>query len=57
MSETILLKNMYNNPSATIANVDGSLLEVDEKENSRHFEEFYEDVFQELSNFLERLKR
>jgi len=53
MSETILLKNMYNNPSATIANVDGSLLEVDEKENSRHFEEFYEDVFQELSNFGE----
>jgi len=40
MSETILLKNMYNNPAATIATVDGSLLEIDEKENMKHFEEF-----------------
>jgi len=53
MSETILLKNMYNNPAATIATVDGSLLEIDEKENMKHFEEFYEDVFSELSNFGE----
>jgi len=49
MSETVLLKNMYQNPSAKI--VDDSSLEVDDAENVKHFEEFYEDVFSELSSF------
>jgi len=51
MSETVLLRNMYSNPAATMLTVDGSSLEIDDKENMKHFEEFYEDVFSELSNF------
>jgi len=53
MSETILLRNMYSNPAATMLTVDGSALEIDDKEIMKHFEEFYEDVFSELSNFGE----
>lgn len=51
ISETVLLKNMYQNPLASAVSVDGSALEMDDKELQHHFEEFYEDVFTELSNF------
>lgn len=51
ISETVLLKNMYQNPLASAVSVDGSALEMDDKELQHHFEEFYEDVFTELGNF------
>jgi len=51
ISETVLLRNMYQNPAANALQVDGSSLEMEDKEVQSHFEEFYEDVFTELSNF------
>lgn len=42
---------MYQHPSVQIAKADGSSLETDDKEAQQHFEEFYEDVFYELSKF------
>lgn len=64
-SPTILLKNMYVNPAAHMSIVDGTALgntfclfsdllnwvEYDEKENLEHFEEFVQDIYQELSKF------
>eukprot|EP01098_Paradermamoeba_levis_P004135 TRINITY_DN1797_c0_g1_i3.p1 TRINITY_DN1797_c0_g1~~TRINITY_DN1797_c0_g1_i3.p1 ORF type:complete len:300 (+),score=48.43 TRINITY_DN1797_c0_g1_i3:493-1392(+) len=44
---------MYQNPVAQMVNVDGSALEHDEKELQQHFEDFFEDVYNELSNFGE----
>ncbi len=42
---------MYQNPAHAIARADGSALETDDKDMQQHFEEFYEDVFYELSKF------
>jgi splicing factor U2AF subunit len=44
---------MYHNPAAHMAIVDHESLEYDEKESQEHFEEFYEDIFTELSKFGE----
>jgi hypothetical protein len=42
---------MYQNPAAHLAAVDGHNLEVNDADSAKHFEEFYEDVFYELSKF------
>lgn len=46
-SPTLLLANMYQNPMAQGA----AALNIDEKLLRDHFEEFYEDVFEEFSQF------
>lgn len=54
-SETILIDHMYKDAYGKAKNVtkgiDDSLLELDEKETQKAFEEFYDDVFPEWSKF------
>jgi len=44
---------MYVNPTSVAVAVDGGSLEVDDTEAQQHFDEFYEDVWEELGNFGE----
>lgn len=44
---------MYVNPQAIAVAVDGQALEVDDQETQQQFDEFYEDVWAEMSNFGE----
>lgn len=53
LSQTLIFHNMYVNPATIAVNVDGGSLEVDDSEAQQHFDEFFEDVFEELGNFGE----
>jgi splicing factor U2AF subunit len=56
ISQTLLLKNMYQNLPASIALAEGQTVEdaqIDEAQD--HFEAFYEEVFHELTKFGELL--
>lgn len=50
ISQTMLLKNMYQNPVITAPlGQDGLPVQVDEKFVQSFYEEFYEDVFEEVT--------
>ena len=56
ISQTLLLAHMYHGPSSSLADynpVEGGneAREVTERQNQKHFEDFYEDVYTELSSF------
>ncbi len=56
ISQTLLLKNMYQNLPAAIAMAEGQTVEdVQTDEAQAHFEAFYEEVFHELSKYGELL--
>jgi splicing factor U2AF subunit len=53
-SQTMVIPHMYDNPPAAIALSGGTKLPEEMiKETVRHFEDFYEEIFLELSNFGE----
>ena len=53
-SQTLLIPHMYSNPPFAIAFASGiKIPEEHIKEMIRHFEDFYEEVFTEISNFAE----
>jgi len=54
ISQTVLLKNMYQNMPAAIAMAEGQPVEDPQADEAQdHFEAFYEDVFHELARFGE----
>lgn len=57
-SLTLLLANMYQSPDAGLAqtgglDADGNIRQMDPKKMQEHFEDFYEDIFEELSKYGE----
>ncbi|MEW5306302.1 MAG: hypothetical protein WDW38_007134 [Sanguina aurantia] len=54
ISQTILMPNMYQNPVLNAPpGPDGLPQQIDARMAQQHFEEFYEDVFEELASFGE----
>eukprot|EP00210_Caulerpa_lentillifera_P000725 g702.t1 len=54
ISQTLLLTNMYQNPALSAPpGPDGLPQSVDPKTSQEHFEDFYEDVFEELAYYGE----
>ncbi|KAF4379691.1 hypothetical protein CsatB_028086 [Cannabis sativa] len=53
ISPTLLLSNMYQRPDMITPGVDAQGQPIDPREMQKHFEEFYEDLFQELSKYGE----
>mmetsp|Transcript_27229 Transcript_27229/g.69949 ORF Transcript_27229/g.69949 Transcript_27229/m.69949 type:complete len:274 (+) Transcript_27229:335-1156(+) len=54
MSQTLLLANMYQNPALLAPpGPDGQPQQFDAKKAQEHFEDFYEDVFEEVAQFGE----
>ncbi|XP_059431059.1 splicing factor U2af small subunit B-like [Corylus avellana] len=53
ISPTLLLSNMYQRPDMITPGVDAQGLPIDPRTIQRHFEEFYEDLFEELSKYGE----
>ncbi|XP_062171457.1 splicing factor U2af small subunit B-like [Alnus glutinosa] len=53
ISPTLLLSNMYQRPDMITPGVDAQGHTIDPRTIQRHFEEFYEDLFEELSKYGE----
>ena len=54
ISQTLLIPHMYENPPIALAIAEGAQVpEEQAKEATRHFEDFYEEVFLELANYGE----
>nr|GMD16014.1 splicing factor U2af small subunit B-like [Ipomoea batatas] len=53
ISPTILLSNMYQRPDMITPGVDAQGHPIDPHKMQEHFEEFYEDLFEELSKYGE----
>eukprot|EP00906_Rhabdomonas_costata_P018469 RCo026970 len=54
LSQTILIPHMYLNPvAAPMIDAEGRPVEYDKRYLKQHFEEFYEDTFEELSKYGE----
>jgi len=53
ISPTILLSNMYQRPDMIALGVDAHDNPIDPRKIQDHFEEFYEDIFAELSKYGE----
>jgi len=54
ISQTIMFKHLYQNPPAAIAFAEGSKVsEEDLKQALKHFEQFYEEIFVNLSKYGE----
>ena len=54
ISQTIVLKHLYENPPAAIAFAEGSKISDEDLRNAlKHLEKFYEELFLELSNYGE----
>ncbi|XP_002527446.2 splicing factor U2af small subunit B [Ricinus communis] len=53
VSPTLLLSNMYQRPDMITPGVDANGNPIDPRKIQQHFEEFYEDLFQELSKYGE----
>ncbi|KAL1549335.1 splicing factor U2af small subunit B-like [Salvia divinorum] len=51
ISPTLLLSNMYQRPDMITPGVDPQGQPIDPKKIQSHFEDFYEDLFQELSKY------
>ncbi|KAK6163488.1 hypothetical protein DH2020_000352 [Rehmannia glutinosa] len=57
ISPTLLLPNMYQRPDETTPGVDAQGQLINTKKLQRHFDNFYEDLYEEFSNYgkIERL--
>ncbi|OAY70710.1 splicing factor U2af small subunit B-like isoform X2 [Ananas comosus] len=53
ISPTLLLSNMYHRPDMITPGVDTQGQPIEPKKIQEHFEDFYEDIFEELSKFGE----
>jgi len=54
ISQTIMFKHLYQNPPAAIAFAEGNKVNDDDlKDALKHFEQFYEEIFVELSKYGE----
>ncbi|XP_019172023.1 PREDICTED: splicing factor U2af small subunit B-like [Ipomoea nil] len=53
ISPTLLLSNMYHRPDMITPGVDAQGQPIDPHKIQEHFEDFYEDIFEELSKFGE----
>jgi splicing factor U2AF subunit len=53
ISPTIVLMNMYQHPDMISPGVDAQGQPIDARKLQEHFEDFYEDIFEELSKFGE----
>ncbi|CAI9777122.1 unnamed protein product [Fraxinus pennsylvanica] len=53
ISPTLVLANMYHRPDMITPGVDPQGQPIDPKKIQEHFEDFYEDIFEELSKFGE----
>ncbi|KAL7084864.1 hypothetical protein ACP275_14G248400 [Erythranthe tilingii] len=53
ISPTLLLSNMYQRPDSITPGVDAQGLPIDPKKMQEHFEDFYEDLFEELNKYGE----
>ncbi|KAK4275032.1 hypothetical protein QN277_018175 [Acacia crassicarpa] len=53
ISPTLLLSNMYQRPDMITPGVDAQGQPIDPHKIQEHFEDFYEDIFEELSKFGE----
>lgn len=54
ISQTLLLQNMYQNPALNAPpGPDGLPMPIDARQSQEHFEDFYEDIFEELAKFGE----
>ncbi|KAG8371204.1 hypothetical protein BUALT_Bualt13G0062900 [Buddleja alternifolia] len=53
ISPTLLLSNMYQRPDMITPGVDAQGLPIDPKKMQEHFEDFYEDLFEELNKYGE----
>ncbi|CAM0882030.1 unnamed protein product [Alopecurus aequalis] len=53
ISPTIVLMNMYQRPDMITPGVDAQGQPIDPRKMQEHFEDFYEDIFEELSKFGE----
>ncbi|CAK9178268.1 unnamed protein product [Ilex paraguariensis] len=53
ISPTLLLSNMYQRPDMITPGVDAQGQPIDSRKIQEHFEDFYEDIFEELSKFGE----
>ncbi|GAA0141054.1 RNA splicing factor [Lithospermum erythrorhizon] len=53
ISPTLLLSNMYHRPDMITPGVDSQGQPIDPRKIQEHFEDFYEDLFEELSKFGE----
>uniref|UniRef100_A0A0V0H015 Putative ovule protein n=1 Tax=Solanum chacoense TaxID=4108 RepID=A0A0V0H015_SOLCH len=53
ISPTILLSNMYQRPDSITPGVDAQGNPIDPRKIQEHFEDFYEDLFEELNKYGE----
>ncbi|XP_074580284.1 splicing factor U2af small subunit A [Curcuma longa] len=53
ISPTLLLSNMYHRPDMITPGVDAQGQSIDPEKIQEHFEDFYEDIFEELNKFGE----
>ncbi|KAM7259798.1 hypothetical protein ACFE04_008769 [Oxalis oulophora] len=53
ISPTLVLSNMYQRPDMITPGVDAQGQPIDPRKIQEHFEDFYEDIFEELSKFGE----
>ena len=53
ISPTLLLSNMYQRPDMITPGIDAQGQPLDPQKIQEHFEEFYEDIFEELDKFGE----
>ncbi|KAG2590679.1 splicing factor U2af small subunit B-like isoform X1 [Panicum virgatum] len=53
ISPTLVLVNMYQHPDMITPGVDAQGQPIDPRKMQEHFEDFYEDIFEELSKFGE----
>ncbi|KAG6510689.1 hypothetical protein ZIOFF_028717 [Zingiber officinale] len=53
ISPTLLLSNMYHRPDMITPGVDAQGQPIDPEKIQEHFEDFYEDIFEELNKFGE----
>ena len=53
ISPTLVLVNMYQRPDMITPGVDAQGQPIDPRKMQEHFEDFYEDIFEELSKFGE----
>mmetsp|Transcript_18223 Transcript_18223/g.34693 ORF Transcript_18223/g.34693 Transcript_18223/m.34693 type:complete len:277 (-) Transcript_18223:490-1320(-) len=53
ISQTVLLVNIYQSPELTVANDPAAAAKLDPRKVQEHFEDFYEDIFEEMSKYGE----
>ena len=53
ISQTVLLVNIYQSPELAVANDPVAQAKLDPRKVQEHFEDFYEDIFEEMANYGE----